>query len=107
MEEGGVGRDDGLIAEKHGEEFERRDVAAHDNETDGEGDGEDEADGSPDECPESGGDEDRERGEAGVTAIDVGLDVIGGNDFEDEKDAENEGGVAPAVRRQRGKAGWV
>ena len=60
--EGGVGRDDGLIAEQDGEEFERGDMAAHDDEADGERYGEDQADGSPDECPEGGSNRDGEGG---------------------------------------------
>ena len=94
--EGCVGRDDGLIAEEDGEKSKRGDVAAHDDEADGERDGEDEADRTPDECPESGGDKDGEGGEAGVFAIDVGLDVVGGDDFKDDEEAEDERGVGPA-----------
>ena len=105
--EGGVGRDDGLIAEQDGEEFERRNVAAHDDEADGERDGEDEADGSPDECPEGGGDEDGEGGEAGVLAVDVGLDVVGGDDFKQDEDAEDFGGVAPSMKDGERKQRWA
>ena len=98
---------DGLIAEEDGEEFKRGDMAAHDDEADGERDGEDKADGSPDERPESGGDEDGEGGEARVVAVDAGLNVIGGDDFKDDEEAEDERGVAPAgedgEREQRGR----
>jgi len=67
--EPGGRRDGGLIAEEYGEELEGWDVAAHDDEADGERHGENEADGSPDECPEGRGDENGERGESRVTAI--------------------------------------
>ena len=72
-------------------------MAAHDDEADGEGYGEDESDGSPDECPESGSDEDGDGREPGVAAVDVGLGVVGGDDFEDAEDGEDEDGVFPAV----------
>ena len=80
-------------------------MAAHDDEADGEGYGEDEADGAPDECPESGGDEDGEGGEAGVAAVDVGLDVVGGDDFEDDEDGRRFRRSVPSRGRRRGEQG--
>ncbi len=103
--EGGVGRDDGLIAEEDGEEFERRDMAAHDDEADGERDGEDEADGSPDQCPKGGSHEHGEGGEAGVLAVDVGLNIVGGDDFKQDEDAEDFSGVAPSRKDGERKHG--
>ena len=104
--EGGVRRNDGLIAEQDGEKFKRRNVAAHHHEADGERDGEDEADRSPDKCPESGGDEDGESGEAGVFAVDMGLDVVGSDDFKQDEDAEDFSGVAPSRKdREREHGG--
>jgi len=95
--EAGVVGDGGLVAEEDGEELERGDVAAHDDEADGEGYGQDEAYGPPDEGPESGGDEDGEGRESGVTAVDVGLDVVAGDDLEKGEDAGDEDGVLPSV----------
>ena len=46
--EGGVERDDGLIAKQNGKESERGDVTAHHHKADGEGHGEDKADRPPD-----------------------------------------------------------
>ena len=104
---GGVGRDDGLIAEEDSEEFERGNVAAHHDEADGERDREDKADGSPDQRPESCGNEDGEGGEAGVFAVDVGLDIVGGHDFKQDEDAEDFSGMASTQERQRAKARWA
>jgi len=74
------------------------DVAAHDDETDGEGNGEDEADGSPYEGPEGGGDEDGDGGQSGVAAVDVGFGVVGCDDFHDREEGEDEDGVFPSVK---------
>ena len=82
-------------------------MAAHDDEADGEGHGEDESDGSPDECPESGGDEDGEGREAGVSAVDVRLDVVGGDEFEDDEDGEDEDGVFANRERRRWRGAWA
>ena len=68
-----------------------------DDEADGEGDGEDEADGTPDECPESSRDEDGEGGEPGVAAIDVGFDVVSGDQFEEGEGGGDEEGVLPSM----------
>lgn len=104
-----IRRDSRRVAEEHGKKFERGDVAAHDDEADGERYGENQADRSPDECPEGSGDEDGDRGESGVAAVDVGLEVVGGDDFEYDEDSEDEEGVFPAVKdgngEQRGREG--
>jgi hypothetical protein len=72
-------------------------VAAHDNEAHGERDGKNETDGSPNQCPEGGRDEDGEGGEPCMTAVDVGLEIISGDEFEERKNAGDENGVLPPV----------
>jgi hypothetical protein len=101
--ETGVHRHRRLIAEEDREEFERGDVAAHDNETDGKGYGQDESDGSPDECPERGSDEDGERGKSSVAPIDVWFEVVAGDEFEESEDGRDEDGVFPAMENGDGE----
>lgn len=53
-----------------------RDVAAEDDKTDGERGGKNQADGAPERGPENGGDENGERGDAGVNSVKGGLDEV-------------------------------
>ena len=52
-------------------------------------------------------DEDGERGESGVAAVDVRFDVVGGDDFKQDKDTKDFSGVTPTgedrEREQRGR----
>src|SRR3569833_1129897 len=72
-------------------------MATHDDETNSKRHREDEADRTPDEGPEGSRDKDSERGKSGVAAINVGLEIVAGNNFEDCEDSCDEDGVFPTV----------
>ena len=40
-----------------------------------------------------------------MLAVDVGLDIVGGDDFKDDEDAEDFSGVAPSVKDGDGEQG--
>ena len=72
------------VAEHDVEEFELLDVAAHDDEAEGERGGQNEADRAPDPRPEDGGDHDRERRQPGGVAVDQRLDHLPGDELHHE-----------------------
>ena len=55
----------------------------------------------------AGGDKHGEGGEAGVFAVDAGLDVVGGNDFKQDEDAEDFGGLAPSRKDGEREQRWA
>ena len=81
----GLGGEFGIGAEEGVEEGHLRDVAAHDDDADGEWSGEDEAGPSPEERPEDGHGEQCEGGDAGAGAEEPGLDEVGGGELEGEE----------------------
>ena len=76
--EEGFGGEFGVGAEEGVEEGHLRDVAAEDDDADGERSGEDEAGPSPEERPEDGHGKQGERGDAGARAEEPGFDEVGG-----------------------------
>ena len=93
--EEGFGGELGVGAEEGVEEGHLRDVAADDDDADGERGGEDEAGPSPEERPEDGHGEEGEGGDAGAGAEEPGFDEVGGGEFESEEEAEDEDGRPP------------
>ena len=88
----GLGGEFGVGAEEGVKEGHLRDVAAHDDDADGEWSGEDEAGPSPEERPEDGHGEEREGGDAGARAEEPGFDEVGGGELEREEEADDEEG---------------
>ncbi len=91
----------GVGAEEGVEEGELRDVAAHDDDADGERGGEDESGPSPEKRPEDGHGEQGEGGDAGAGAEEPGFDEVGGGEFEDKEEGEDRGVAATRRRRWR------
>ncbi len=91
----GFGGEFGVGAQEGVEEGHLRDVAADDDDADGERGGEDEAGPSPEERPEDGHGEEGEGGDAGARAEEPGFDEVGGGEFECEEEAEDEDGRPP------------
>ena len=86
----GFGGEFGVGAEEGVEEGHLRDIAADDDDADGEGRGEDEAGPSPEERPEDGHGEQGEGGDAGARAEEPWFDEVGGGEFESKEEAEDE-----------------
>ena len=85
----GLGGEFGVGAEEGVEEGHLGDVAAEDDDADGERRGEDEAGPSPEERPEDGHGEQGEGGDAGARAEEPGFDEVGGGEFEDKEEADD------------------
>jgi len=95
--EEGVGGEFGVGAEESVEEGELRNVAAEDDDADGERRGEDEAGPSPEQGPEDGHGKECERRDAGARAEEPGLDEVGGGELERKEEAEDEKWLRPGV----------